>query len=197
MKKNMDTKTRKIMRKFFCFILILNSFISVPAFAKEQESAISQHSSSSAEKRSSQLVKDEPIHVDADNQKIDFNKDDLLFTGNVIAIQGTLKVESETLLVDKMSNQEEQVMTAKGNPVYFEQQIEGKEGPELVKGNGSQLVYNVAKGLLTLSGNAIVYKQDGTVKGNVITYDLNNDVIKAFSGSGQRVNTVLQPTKKD
>lgn len=175
-----------IYRQFFMFFILLSSILlSNNVFAQTNQKTTNN---------ATQIAKNEPINVDADNQKIDLNNDTLLFTGDVIATQGSLNIKSDTLLINNMSNNKNQIITAKGNPVYLEQQIEGKKGLELVKGKGNQLVYNVEDGLLTLTGDAIVYKIDGTVKGNVITYNLNTDVIQAFSGEGQRVNTVLQPS---
>lgn len=146
--------------------------------------------------QNTKTVKNEPIVVDADNQHIDLEKDTLLFSGDVVAVQGTLKVNADRILVEHMTKDSDQIITATGNPVYFEQQVETSNGPELVKGNGQQLVYDIKQEQLTLTGNAIVYKQDGTVKGNRIVYHLNTDIIKAYSGNGQRVNTVLKPNQK-
>lgn len=192
-KKSLKKTSLKSISSLFFFLLCI---LLCSAIMTQEVCAQTEQKAKKENKSTNTLVKNEPINIDADNQKIDLNKDTLLFTGNVISIQGTLVVKSETLLVENMSRSEDQVITAKGNPVYFEQQIDGKNGPELVKGNGKQLVYNVEKDLLTLTGNAVVYKTDGTVKGNIITYNLETDVIQAFSGDGERVNTVLQPTKK-
>ncbi|MNT67542.1 Lipopolysaccharide export system protein LptA precursor [compost metagenome] len=55
--------------------------------------------------------------------------------------------------------------------------------------------YDVASQLVTLTGNAYLEQLDSNVKGDRITYLVQQQQMQAFSDKGKRVTTVLVPSQ--
>ena len=79
-----------------------------------------------------------------------------------------------------------------GNPVtFYQMQDSGKP----VKGHAQKVRYDVASQLVTLTGNAYLEQLDSNVKGDRITYLVQQQQMQAFSDKGKRVTTVLVPSQ--
>ena len=83
-------------------------------------------------------------------------------------------------------------MTFRGKPAFLEQEIE-EQG--LVQAEANTIDYQVASGLVTLTGNADVKHPQYQISGESLTYDLN---VQHFEGSGDengngRIHIRLDP----
>mgnify|MGYP001821655763 CR=1 FL=1 len=111
--------------------------------------------------------------------------------GNVDIRQGTLRITADEAEVKKVDGRVGSV-TFRGQPAFLEQEIE-EQG--LVQATANVIDYQVASGLVTLSGNADVKHPQYQISGELLTYDLN---IQHFQGSGDengngRIHILLDP----
>lgn len=144
----------------------------------------------------------QPIEIEADQGSLDQVKQTTTFSGNVIIKQGTLNIRAERVTVSR-NDKGEQTMSASGSPVKFSQTLDGNKGT--VNGQGSQVEYASASGVVVLTGNARVQRGGDVAEGARITYNMRTEVYtiagskvagsKSAAKSG-RVSVVIQPSSK-
>jgi len=118
--------------------------------------------------------------------------------GEVEIRQGTLHITADEAEVKK-SDGRVQTVTFRGKPAFLQQEIE-EQG--LVTATANTINYQVASGLVTLTGNADVQHPQYQISGDELTYDLK---IQHFEGSSTnggngRIHIRLDPeviNKKD
>jgi len=111
--------------------------------------------------------------------------------GDVEIRQGTLHITADEAEVKKADGRVQSV-TFRGRPAYLEQEIE-EQG--LVKATAGTIDYQVATGIVTLTGDADVQHPQYQISGDVLTYDLE---AQHFEGSGaedgnSRIHIRLDP----
>jgi lipopolysaccharide export system protein LptA len=111
--------------------------------------------------------------------------------GNVDIRQGTLRITADEAEVRKIDGRVGSV-TFRGQPAFLEQEIE-EQG--LVQATANVIDYQVASGIVTLTGNADVKHPQYQISGELLTYDLN---IQHFQGSSDdngngRIHILLDP----
>lgn len=144
--------------------------------------------------RAEKADRDKPIEITADRGNLDQQKGVTVWEGNVVVIQGTLKLNSDRAVVtqDKQGNQ---TLQATGRIVTFRQKLDNKN--EWVEGQSSQLDYNTVTHLAVLTGNARVKRGNDLVIGNIITYNTETELYDVSSGPSQgRVTAIIQPKPK-
>jgi lipopolysaccharide export system protein LptA len=160
----------------YCVGLLLG-FFSAGAFALETD-------------------KDQPITIDSNTATYDDTAATSIYTGNVVSIQGSLRVESDKLVVYfKDGDAEKLVFT--GNKARFKQTP--SEGSEDITGEALTGEYYPKKNLLILIDNATVWQGNGTYSSELIEYDSRNSVVKAgeSTSDAKRVHVTLQPKSKE
>ncbi|PSJ79900.1 lipopolysaccharide transport periplasmic protein LptA [Neisseria iguanae] len=170
------------MPKIFKAATLSALIINVPAFALQSDSS-------------------QPIQVEADQGSLDQANQTTTFSGNVIIKQGTLNINAANVTVSRNSKGE-QLVKANGLPVRFSQQLDGNKG--IINGQGNQVEYASATGLVKLTGNAKVRRGGDIAQGAIITYNMRTETYTIHSGSKQagvkspaksgRVSVVIQPT---
>ena len=111
--------------------------------------------------------------------------------GNVEIHQGTLHITADEAEVSKIDGRVSSV-TFRGQPAFLEQEIE-EQG--LVQATANVIDYQVASGLVMLTGSADVKHPQYRISGELLTYDLN---IQHFQGSSDesgngRIHILLDP----
>ncbi|WP_392552244.1 lipopolysaccharide transport periplasmic protein LptA [Orbus wheelerorum] len=149
---------------------------------------------SMAQEISNPTINNQPISIDADNQQIDLQKNTITFTGNVVIIQDSLKIKANTVVITDMQSKDNQIMTAYGTPVYFEQTYQNND-KQTITGHADQLVYQVKQNSVTLTGHAELFQQDNHIVSNKIVYDVEQQKIQAQPGNGNRVKTTIVPNQ--
>ena len=140
--------------------------------------------------------KDQPITLDSNTATYDDASETSIYTGNVISIQGSLRVESDKLVVYfKDGDADKLVFT--GNKARFKQTP--KEGDDDITGEAMTGEYYPKKNLLVLIENATVWQGTGTYSSELIEYDSRNSVVKAgeTSSDAKRVHVTIQPKSKE
>lgn len=133
----------------------------------------------------------EPLEVSANSTDGTLGDGVTTLRGNVEIRQGTLRIKADEAEVKKVDGRVGSV-TFRGQPAFLEQEIE-EQG--LVQATANIIDYQVASGLVTLSGSADVKHPQYQISGDVLTYDLN---IQHFQGSSDengngRIHILLDP----
>lgn len=136
---------------------------------------------------------EQPIHISSDSQDLDMKTNKVTFTGNVKLTQGSIVLTADKLIAFRDTKTGELTeLQGYGKPSHFSQKTdEGK----LLKGQANTLVYNVARDQLVMTTNAELHQDDSVIRGKEITYHISSQNLKASSGDGERVSTVIQPAQ--
>ena len=110
--------------------------------------------------------------------------------GNVVIHQGSLLVKADVAEVEKVDGRVRSVVLT-GKPVHLEQEIEA-EG--LVQAEALKIEYEVATGIITLTGAATVIHPQYHVSGELLIYDMNLQHFQGNGGDGNgRIRIELDP----
>ncbi len=139
---------------------------------------------------------DQPIVIDSNTATYDDVKAISTYTGNVISIQGSIRVNSDKLVVYFIDGEAEK-MVFTGNLAKFKQTP--NEGDEDITGQALTGEYYPKKNLLVLIGKATVWQGSGAYSSEFIEYDLKTSLVKAGEkeSATKRVHVVLQPKGKE
>ncbi|NNK32365.1 MAG: lipopolysaccharide transport periplasmic protein LptA [Xanthomonadales bacterium] len=119
----------------------------------------------------------QPLEVRADATDGTLGDGTALLKGNVEIRQGTLMIRADTAEVEKAEGRARR-FELNGSPVHLQQEIEN-EG--LVTAEARRIEYEVATGIVTLTGGADVVHPQYQISGEVLEYDMN---LQHFKGSG-------------
>jgi len=132
----------------------------------------------------------QPLLVNADSTDGTLGDGTAVLRGSVEIRQGSLLVRADIAEVEKVDGRVRQVHLT-GSPVLLQQEIEN-EG--LVSATASTIDYQVATGLVTLTGSADVNHPQYHISGEVLTYDLNEQHFQGSGGDGNgRIRIQLEP----
>lgn len=132
-----------------------------------------------------------PIQIEADHADINEKTGKSIYTGNVVVVQGSLRITATLLTVytqDKVFNK----MISTGNPTTFRQRPDGKD--QDVVGQGKRIEYLGTQDIAYFFDNAKLEQAGSTFKSDRIAYDILNDKVNAGITSGKdRVKIIIQP----
>lgn len=118
----------------------------------------------------------QPLEINANTTDGTLGDGITTMRGDVEIRQGTLHITADEAEVKKAEGRVQSV-TFRGQPAFLEQEIE-EQG--LVKATANTINYQVASGLVTLTGDANVQHPQYQISGDVLIYDLK---IQHFEGS--------------
>lgn len=127
----------------------------------------------------------QPLDVKADSTDGTLGDGMATLQGNVEIRQGTLYVRADVANVTKLEGKVNRIDLT-GSPVHLEQEIE-TEG--LVSAEAANISYEVATGIVTLTGAADVVHPQYHISGEKLIYDMN---LQHFQGSGGEENGRIQ-----
>lgn len=119
----------------------------------------------------------QPLEVNADATDGTLGDGTATLKGNVEIRQGTLLIRADIAQVEKVEGRVRR-FELNGNPVHLQQEI---EETGLVTAEARRVEYEVATGIVTLTGAADVVHPQYHISGEVLEYDMN---IQHFKGSG-------------
>ena len=117
------------------------------------------------------------------------------YKGNVVILQGSLKVSADELEIDASQGEGNEIFIATGNPATYSQQ---QEDGSIVTAQADRIEYHRQTSSLTLEGNAEIKQNSSSVQGELIKFNMELEQIIA-QGSDQesgRVITTFQPVSK-
>lgn len=129
---------------------------------------------------------DQPATVEADEVEYDFRTGTRTYKGNVIVVQGSLRITGDKLLV-QYENNEMKLATVWGNLASFQQRPDDK--PEDVVGRGKKILYDQVKNTLTLMDAASLQQGTDVANGDKIVYDITADKLSVKGLASQEGGT--------
>ncbi len=146
--------------------------------------------------------KDQPIEIEADNADLDNEKGVTIYRGNVVLIQGSVRMTGDTMTVYFKDN-ELDILIMEGKPAKYRQLPDDSKIYD--EAEALRMEYYELKSLVILIDKAS-FKQEGlSFSGNRIEYDTEHSKVKARgnikqggagSTGGERVKIILKPKKK-
>ncbi len=138
----------------------------------------------------------QPITIDSNTATYDDKAQVSIYTGNVISIQGSIRVNSDKLTVYFINGEADKLVFT-GNPAKFKQTP--KEGEDDLTGEALIGEYYPKKNLLVLKNNATVWQGNGTYASDFIEYDIRTSLVKAGekASDAKRVHVILKPKTKE
>lgn len=126
--------------------------------------------------------KDQPVSINADSVDYNFATGSRTYEGNVVLIQGSLKVESNKLVAtfegDKFDKAVATGTTDKR--ARFQQRPEGKDDD--VVGIGDTLIYNESEQKMEIIDNAELMQANQKATGRKIVYDIAKEKMNVTGG---------------
>jgi lipopolysaccharide export system protein LptA len=142
------------MRRFLPLLLLP---LAVPA-AAQAVSALKGHDTSA------------PVDIDADRVEVQQRADRAVFSGNVHAVQGNLKLDAERLRVAYLTQ------PGSGNPQI--QRIDADGGVTMTspseRASGRYGIYDVNRRVITLIGGVTLTRGDSVAHGGRLVMDLDS-----------------------
>ncbi len=137
----------------------------------------------------------QPITLESNSGFYDDKKGLSIYTGNVVVVQGSLRLEADKVIV-YLQDKQITKMVATGHFVKFKQLPE--EGQEEVHGKSLIAEYYPKTSLLILLKKAVVWQGVNSTASDHIEYDRISEVIKAgdSQSSSKRVHVILKPTNE-
>lgn len=133
----------------------------------------------------------QPIEIAADNLEVREGEKLAIFTGNVVAGQGTMRLTADELKVNYGDG-------GAGTGQIRRLEAMGKvflaNGKETAAGDFAE--YDVAGGSIRMTGGVTLTQGGNVVKGSALTIDLNSGEGRVDGGGG-RVKSVFTPAPKD
>ena len=120
------------------------------------------------------------LEINADATEGTLGDGKAVLYGNVVIRQGSLLAKADVAEVEKVEGRVRSVILT-GEPVYLEQEIE-EEG--LIKAEALKIEYEVATGIITLTGAATVIHPQYHVSGELLIYDMNLQHFQGIGGDG-------------
>jgi len=138
----------------------------------------------------------QPITIDSNTATYDDASGTSIYTGNVISVQGSIRVNSDKLVV-YFVNGEVNKLVFTGQRAKFRQTP--SEGEEDITGEALTGEYYPKKNLLVLMDEATVWQGNATYSSKLIEYDSKSSLVKAGekSSDAKRVHVILKPKAKE
>lgn len=145
--------------------------------------------------------RDKPMHLEANQVRVDDANQTSTFEGNVQFTQGTMAIRGDKIVV---TQGKEGFMRgiATGQPASFRQKREGSD--EYAEGYGERIEYDSQSENLNLLGNARMKMGQDEVSGEHITYSSVTEIFQVHGAPGNsadtrgkgRVRAIIQPKNK-
>ena len=140
--------------------------------------------------------RNQPIYIQSDRAERDERKGTTVYTGDVEIDQGSLHISADRVTIAMDGDQVTRI-DALGAPAKMHQKPSPEREP--VYARATTIQYDVAREILTLIEQAAVTQEGSTVKGERIEYFVQEQRVKASSGSAEsgasRVQMVIQPRR--
>ncbi len=135
--------------------------------------------------------RDQPVQVTADSASYNQKSGLAIYRGNVMIIQGTLRLWADQLTVQTDKDGKVQTGIAIGNPARYQQVQDPAKGP--VTAHAQEIDYDLVKDELTLIHDAHIKQDDSSADGSIIHYQIQAQHIDAEGDSQGRVFLVFPP----
>lgn len=165
--------------------LALAAALAVPAFAQDAKGPFGGFKHD----------RNAPVEIASDLLEVRQEEQIAIFTGNVIAGQGTLRLTANNMVVKFDENSENESETGAIQNVKAKGNVFLSNGAETAQGEAAE--YNLVTGIMTMQGNVVLTQGKNVGSGNALEINLNTGVAKLRGAKGTgRVKLSLQPSQK-
>ncbi|MCB1706019.1 MAG: lipopolysaccharide transport periplasmic protein LptA [Halioglobus sp.] len=137
--------------------------------------------------------RDKPMRITADKAERDDVNGITVYTGNVILIQGTLKLESDKLTIYHEVEADPSKIVAEGKPAKMQQRPKPEKA--IMYAEGQVITYYKPEERIHLQTDGYVEQDGRVVNGDSIDYYIEKELTKAKSGKDTRVVVVIPPSE--
>ena len=137
--------------------------------------------------------REQPIHIEADQLEMREQENISIYEGNVKLVQGSLKINSDRLVIHFNEANELTLMEMTGSPAKL-QQLDNAQ--QLIRGEAEQIDYREADALLILRQSASLDHAGDIINSDLIRFNTRTSGIEAGGKqSGKPVTVVIKPRK--
>lgn len=134
--------------------------------------------------------RNKPIKITADSFTMDNSKGVSIYSGNVVMIQGTLKVTGDKLTAHTDKNKKLTKVVVIGNKATYEQLPDNQ--PDKIKGSAKTIEYNYdKKEYVTFLKEAHLKQKTNEFTGDRIKYTAKDDYVEASGNTPKKPVTVI------
>ncbi len=138
---------------------------------------------------------EQPINIEADRAEADDAKRVTVYRGDVVIIQGTLKITGDVVTIYYNETNELTKLVSEGTPARFRQLPDGQ--PDLPKNyqtaQAKRMEYYEGKNLIVLLGDAVYGQGGDRVAADRIVYDSKRSRMKAESRAAKTGDSAEKP----
>ena len=133
----------------------------------------------------------QPINVVSQEQSADLQANKLVFSGDVVATQGSIKLNADKVEVSRNAQGALESIIAYGKPVTFEQQ---QDNGKYIRGRANTVSYLPESTQIVLQGRATIWQGESSMTGERIEYNIATQRMRAATQSqGGRVSSTFVP----
>jgi lipopolysaccharide export system protein LptA len=137
--------------------------------------------------------RNQPMDIAADQTDAILTDDgDARLNGNVIITQGSLSVRADNAVVTRKAGDIDEVVLT-GAPATLAQV---NDNGERMTARANKIVYTLRTDLIVMTGGVVVQQPRGTLRGEVIKYDLTTGRLDGGGGGGRVSMRILPKTAK-
>lgn len=138
------------------------------------------------------LDEDEPIRIDARSVEANDKTGAVVYSGNVVVVQGRLSIEADRVEITTRKGKTE-LVRATGKPARLRRRAEGGNGE--IRAEADRVDYRVASGKVDLAGRVKLRRGEDLFTADVLHYDLDTKSLNAAGDakSDGRVHAMIQP----
>lgn len=132
-----------------------------------------------------------PIEIVADSLEVRQAESTAVFSGEVVAGQGTLRLTADRVTVIYDKSQASAEATGKIQNMRADGNVFLSNGSETAKGAWAE--YDVAGGMMRMGGDVVLTQGGNAISGQSLEIDLNTGTGKVDSAGSGRVKSVFAP----
>lgn len=136
---------------------------------------------------------EQPINIRARTVEANEKTGVSVYTGNVVATQGSLRLEADRLEVTLRDGRTD-LIRAWGRPVRLQTLTDNGEE---IKARAARAVYRASARRIELQGDVELRRDNDVLTGAVVRYNLNDQTFSAEGDGGGQVSAVIQPAKPE
>lgn len=135
-----------------------------------------------------------PINVLSVEQLADLKANKIIFSGKVVATQGTMEITADKVEITRDENGNLKSVMAYGSPTTFKQMM---ENGKMINSRSATINYEPAKSLIVITGKATVWQGESRMTGERIEYNVQTQTMRAnnkTNSQGGRVSSTFVPS---
>lgn len=136
---------------------------------------------------------EQPINIRARSVEANEKTGVSVYTGNVVATQGSLRLEADRVEVTLRDGRTD-LIRAWGRPVRLQTRTDNGED---IRARAARALYRTSTRRIELNGNVELKRDSDVVTGAVMRYNLDDQSFSAEGDGNGQVSAIVQPAKPE